>query len=52
MKVNVPIVSKSQCNSTGWYNGEITENMICAGFQKGKKDSCQGDSGGKYDIHV
>ena len=51
MKVDVPIVAITQC--VAWYleAGEtITEpgNVICAGFKKGKKDSCQNDSGGNF----
>lgn len=41
MQVQVPIVSNSQCNT--WYGGGITSRMICAGYQNGGKDSCQGD---------
>ena len=48
MKVDVPIVSRSQCNDWYFNSDDITENMICAGYKKGKKDSCQGDSGGKF----
>lgn len=43
-KVNVPLVSSERCNNS--YRGEITERMVCAGFDIGGKDSCQGDSGG------
>jgi secreted trypsin-like serine protease len=41
-KANVPIVLRSQCNE--WYSGDITDNMLCAGFEN--KGSCTGDSGG------
>lgn len=44
LKVDVPLVSTRNCESA--YSGQITKTMICAGFEKGGKDSCQGDSGG------
>ena len=43
-EVQVPLVSNAKCNKS--YNNEITNNMLCAGFPEGGKDSCQGDSGG------
>lgn len=45
-QVVVPVISTAQCNRAAWYGGDITDNMICAGFKDGGKDSCQGDSGG------
>ncbi|MGI9510102.1 MAG: S1 family serine peptidase [Geminicoccaceae bacterium] len=44
--VEVPIVSRDNCNDANSYNGDITANMICAGLDQGGQDSCQGDSGG------
>jgi secreted trypsin-like serine protease len=45
-KVLVPLVDRKNCNDDNSYNGQITENMLCAGFNKGTQDACQGDSGG------
>ncbi|XP_078511791.1 trypsin-like [Lissotriton helveticus] len=42
--LNAPILTTSQCTSS--YPGQITNNMFCAGYIEGGKDSCQGDSGG------
>ncbi|XP_053409782.1 serine protease 1-like [Nycticebus coucang] len=42
--VKVPLMSDAQCKAA--YPGEITSNMICAGFPEGGKDSCRGDTGG------
>lgn len=44
LKVEVPFVSANKCSAS--YPNQITDRMICAGFDEGGKDSCQGDSGG------
>jgi len=41
--VKVQIVSNKACNAA--YDNTISDVMLCAGFAKGGKDACQGDSG-------
>ena len=36
-QVPVPIIPTKTCNGTGWWNNQITNAMICAGYQDGKK---------------
>lgn len=43
-QVTLPIVSNTTCNISN--PGQITDNMLCAGYLQGGKDACQGDSGG------
>ena len=45
-EARVPIVDFDRCNGAESYDGELTHNMICAGYLSGLRDSCQGDSGG------
>ena len=49
--VQVPIISKEDCNEAYMETGGITEGEICAAHPKGGKDACQGDSGGPLAIN-
>lgn len=40
-EVTVPILSNSECRKSGYGSSRITDNMMCAGFKDGEKDSCQ-----------
>ncbi len=40
-QVMVPTINRDKCNGQDWYNGEVNDNMICAGYEEGGKDSCQ-----------
>ncbi|XP_033334077.2 trypsin-1 [Megalopta genalis] len=49
-EVMVPILSNNECRNTKYPARRITDNMLCAGYKEGNKDSCQGDSGGPLHI--
>lgn len=44
--VTIPLVSTEICNAPLSYDGQIKDDMVCAGVAEGGVDSCQGDSGG------
>lgn len=53
--VKLPVVSQDECKASyasrsNSYN--ITDNMFCAGFFEGGRDTCLGDSGGAFVMEV
>lgn len=44
-QAQVPIADSDDCKRV-YENYFISDNMVCAGYKKGKVDSCAGDSGG------
>lgn len=44
-EAQIPIVSSEACRDV-YVDYRITDNMFCAGYCRGKTDSCAGDSGG------
>lgn len=40
-EVSVPIMSNKDCRKSNYGAKRITDNMMCAGYPEGKKDSCQ-----------
>ncbi|XP_058792483.1 trypsin-3-like [Phymastichus coffea] len=45
-KVDLPIMSDEECLQADYRKNRITDNMFCAGYFEGGRDSCKGDSGG------
>ncbi|KAJ8318070.1 hypothetical protein KUTeg_003161 [Tegillarca granosa] len=45
-QTTVPIIDWNKCSRLEAYMDKLTQNMMCAGYRDGQKDTCQGDSGG------
>ena len=48
-QVSVPIMENEECQEMFTRSGHkktVRKSFLCAGYQQGKKDSCEGDSGG------
>jgi trypsin len=45
-RVEVPLVTQENCNDANSYVGKITDRMLCAGPEEGRRGVCFGDSGG------
>ncbi|XP_078584822.1 transmembrane protease serine 11E-like isoform X1 [Branchiostoma floridae x Branchiostoma japonicum] len=45
-EAEVPLVDSTVCDDAAHYDGQITDRMLCAGYDAGGIDACQGDSGG------
>ncbi|XP_072553532.1 chymotrypsin-like elastase family member 2A [Salminus brasiliensis] len=45
-EAEVELIDTDTCNQRDWYSGYVSDNMVCAGLERGGVDTCQGDSGG------
>ena len=51
-EVRLQIVPSKDCNNSTAYNGIIPKRFVCAGYSKGGKDGCYGDSGAPLTCNI
>ena len=54
-ELDLPIIANADCEKeflAAGYRERISESMMCAGWSDGRKDTCDGDSGGRGQYQV
>lgn len=41
LQASVQVIDSTRCNAEDAYEGEVTDEMLCAGTPQGGKDTCQ-----------
>ena len=44
-QLDVPFISQETCSQRSWYGTAMRDYMICAGYEQGRKDTCQVSGG-------
>ena len=40
MQVMLPLIDNDICNQPDWYDGNVDDSMVCAGYQEGRLGNC------------
>ena len=54
-ELDLPIIANADCEKeflAAGYRERISESMMCAGWSDGRKDTCDGDSGGRAGVSI
>jgi len=40
-QVMLPVIDNEVCNQPGWYDNNLDDTMVCAGYEEGELGNCQ-----------